>query len=131
LAFVGYIITYSPFEDDLAAFQYVSSIIKHTPGRVLSESSGPLVLNGKTQDIMDFSYSLLLSNSGHWDQSVLVDDIASKRFDLIILRNDKYGNDNERFTHSMSDALYRNYVLNHTLNGGESGDFYLYTPLRN
>ena len=117
----------------------IDSFISNCPGDVISEDLTFLAKNNKKMLFQPYIMSLL-SRKGKWDQTTFVNDLAAKRFKLIILRfnvNDEYHSDNpdvygtagfDRFTIEMEKAISENYLMFGPIIMG-SKSWYLYKPV--
>ncbi len=59
--------------------------IRNTPGDVLAEEIGLIILAGKDVPYDDPQAMAALARVGRWDQQQLLDDLQSRRFSLVIL----------------------------------------------
>jgi hypothetical protein len=133
---------FSSFEKDVQINKDVTNLISSTPGDILSEDAGLVVLNNKTLYI-EWFMNTQLSQKGYWDQSNFVSDLKNKRFSLIILRSDanyqyitnkavednriqeiqKNYSNNKRYTTQMLEAILTNYHLSNNI-----GYYFVYEP---
>jgi hypothetical protein len=115
-----------PTQADVAAGDMISSYIRSTPGDILSEDAGYLVLNKRPVPIEPFVFTQL-SNEGVWDQKGFLQDLQNRRFSLVILdfdlSKDPQFPDSERFTPEMIQEIRANYSLTEKI-----GDTYIYKP---
>jgi hypothetical protein len=117
----GFTVTTADFKNA----QHVSEIITRTPGPILSEDAGLLVLNKKPVLVQPFIMTQL-AEQGLWDQTPVVSDIESQHFSLIILTFDlKCRVDEERLTKEIREAIKTHYTLQKAI-----GDYYLYQPIQ-
>ena len=89
---------------------FISSFIQQAPGRILSETAGPAVLNNKEFLFEPFGLSQLVE-PGYWDQELILSDIKAQRFSLIALKVNRQTRWNIfRFTPEIIEAIKNNYV---------------------
>lgn len=82
--------------------------IRHTPGDVLAEEIGLILMAGKPVPYDDPLTMAALSRIGRWDQQQLLDDIERRRFSLILLpANPRH----ELWTPEVLAAIRANYDL--------------------
>lgn len=133
---------YDHLAKDLKTNEQISSLIQSTSGQVLTEDAGQALLNGKNLYI-EWFMATQLNMQGKWDQSTFIDELQSKKYSLIILKNDariRYnlltlkGSEklkviqqrisyNQRYSAKMLSAIITNYHLT-----GEVGEYYIYKP---
>ncbi|HET8627907.1 MAG TPA: hypothetical protein VFL91_10830 [Thermomicrobiales bacterium] len=104
--YAGELTVPSPAEQHQLAL--IVNNLRHTPGDVLSEDVGLLVLAGKPVPYDDPQAMAALSRVGRWDQSQLLDDLAHQRFSLVILPPSTRP---ELWTDQTLAAIHANYYL--------------------
>lgn len=116
----------TPSRDDHDTAQRISAMIQITPGDILSEDAGLLVLNKRPVLFQPFEFTQL-ARTGLWDQSRFVRDIEDQKFTLLILGSDIQGSyDEERFTPEMAAVIANSYILKEKIR-----DWYIYKPIKN
>jgi 4-amino-4-deoxy-L-arabinose transferase-like glycosyltransferase len=116
----------TPSRYDRETERQISAMIQTTPGDILSEDAGLLVLNKRPVLFQPFEFTQL-ARAGLWNQRQFVRDIENKKFSLLILGSDIQGPyDEERFTSEMAAAIANSYVLQEKI-----GDWYTYKPKKN
>ena len=122
---------------DAAAKDYeaLSSIIKNANGPILSEDASLLVLNNRSGDIFEFFALSRLSEAGLWNQSELINEIRSQRFEEVILHIDVTKDttnepENYRFTKEMIEEIRNKYVSVEMIGDETNYDYryYVYRP---
>ncbi len=109
---------------DFPANQQLATLLRQTPGIVLSEDMGALATAGKPVAYYTFQYSSL-ARSGKWDQRWELDGLRDGAFPLVILERgtredvDHY----RRFTREFVSTLDRYYARTQTI-----GKYEIYTP---
>ena len=115
-----------PTELDTASAEKVSSYVATTAGDILSEDAGFAVLN-KREVAIEPGHLSHLSRRGMWDQKGFLEDLANKRFSLVVLGFDVSGDVvfpyNLRYTDEMREGIRENYHLVEIV-----GDWYVYKP---
>lgn len=97
----------TPSDEYEASGKLITDLIRNVRGDVISEYAGYMIQNGKKMIFQPFAMTQLIKR-GLWDQSFMLKDIESNRFDLIIMS--KVGLDLGRWTKEMNDAVVQNYV---------------------
>jgi hypothetical protein len=87
-------------------------LIRRTEGDVLSEDTGLLLLTGRQVLLEPFEFTQMFRD-GTWNQRPLLQDIARRRFALIVLR----WNEQDRWSVGMKRAIMRNYYVMKTVGG--------------
>ncbi|MCA9393571.1 MAG: glycosyltransferase family 39 protein [Candidatus Omnitrophica bacterium] len=90
----------------------LSAYVRDSPGEVLSEYTGYLVINGKQPVYQPFSMTQL-AERGLWDEEKFIADIERGRFSLIVMTN--VGMGYGRWSQRMIDAVKSHYDLIDTL----------------
>lgn len=122
-AHIPYLTGHTPTNADLKNAEKISSEIINTPGSILSEDGGLLVVNRRQILFQPFVFTQL-ARQNLWDQGNFVADIRENRFPLIILTfNINYETDKERLTEEMVEAIRRGYHLENRI-----GIYYIYLP---
>jgi hypothetical protein len=109
---------------DFPANQELATVLRQTPGIVISEDMGALVTSAKPVAYYTFQYSSL-ARSGKWDQSWELNGLRDGDFPLVILERgtredvDHY----RRFTREFVSALDRYYARTQSI-----GKYEVYTP---
>ncbi len=109
---------------DFPANQQLATVLRQTPGIVISEDMGALVTSGKPVAYYTFQYSSL-ARSGKWDQSWELNGLRDGNFPLVILERgtredvDHY----RRFTREFVSMLDRYYARTQSI-----GKYEVYTP---
>lgn len=113
----------TPTMTDRINGQKVSSYVKNTTGKVLSQDAGFVVLNNK-ELLVDLFLFTQLYRKDLVDQSELVSDIQNKEFSLILLKFDvKKAERSDCLTDEMLNAARNSYHLVETIGGN-----YIYEP---
>jgi hypothetical protein len=90
------------------------AFISNTPGEILADDPGLLLMEGKPIRYDDASTQGPAAAIGKWDQSGLLDDIAHRRFSAIMIpvdvRTERYDHAG-RWTPEMIAAIRANYQL--------------------
>ncbi len=102
--------------------QRISQFVKNTPGPIISEDAGLLVLNGKEVLYQPFICTQL-AHQGIWDQGRFLEDITNKKFSAIILTFKLDDFDRARLTDEMAEVMKNNYILKQKI-----GMYYIYVP---
>lgn len=122
-AHMPYLTGHTPTNTDKKNAEKISLEIINTPGSILSEDGGLLVVNRRQILFQPFVFTQL-ARQNLWDQGKFVADITEKRFSLIILTfNINYEIDKERLTEEMAEAIRRSYYSEEKI-----GDYYIYRP---
>ncbi len=122
-AHMPYLTGHTPTNTDIKNAEKISVEIINTPGSILSEDGGLLVVNRRQILFQPFVFTQL-ARQNLWDQGKFVADITEKRFSLIILTfNINYEIDKERLTEEMAEAIRRSYYSEEKI-----GDYYIYRP---
>jgi len=82
--------------------------VRHTPGEVLAEEIGLIILAGKPVPYDDPQAMAALARIGRWDQQQLLDDLNARRFTLVILPANPR---DELWTPEVLAAIAANYDL--------------------
>lgn len=115
----------TPTESWFRSGQRLSSYVKNANDPIFSEYVGFLVVNGKLviyQPLFSFTQ---LEYQGVWNHSHFINELKDKRYSLVILGFDIYGNEYRRslFTDKILNVIRDNYHLLEKVGG-----FYIYTP---
>ncbi|MCD4781345.1 MAG: glycosyltransferase family 39 protein [Candidatus Omnitrophica bacterium] len=97
-----------PDEYNKKIAQQLNQLVHDAPGEVLLEYAGYAAINGKLSLYSPFAMTEL-SDRGHWDQSLLINDIVSQRFDLIVLSD--IGIHYQSWTEEIVQAVRAHYDL--------------------
>lgn len=104
---------YGQLEPDDPPERYVN-FIKNTPGEILADDPGLLLMAGKPIRYDDPSTQGPAVRLGAWDQRGMLDDIANKRFSAIMLRVDVRKETIDpagRWTNEMLEAVRDHYEV--------------------
>lgn len=109
---------------DTPANQQLDTLLKQTPGTIISEDMGALATSGKPVAYYTFQYSML-ARSGKWNQMWELNGLRDQQFPLVILEHgtredvDHY----RRFTREFVSALDRYYAHTQTI-----GKYEIFAP---
>jgi hypothetical protein len=136
LSLVGDLASFSNDAGYIDTYKVLSGYLNDTPGRLLSEDAGLLVINNRSKDVFEFFVFSSLSRSGKWNETRFVTDIENRNFDLLLLHlnstNPRLPDaERERYTEGMLKAIKENYALRATLNNNSNlteFTFFVYEP---
>jgi len=116
-------------QEGLDAARQLLREVDRANGPVVAEDPVFLTLNVRRPVINPFIMKQL-AQEGMWDQSPFVDDIADRRFPLIVTTEDfNTGDDFARYTREMVEAIRENYRLADQYDLGVGGQVYfVYRP---
>ncbi|HEX8217942.1 MAG TPA: hypothetical protein VF914_01875 [Chloroflexia bacterium] len=80
-----------PLEERAERMRQLDKVVQDTPGSIFSEDQWLLLKNGKAVLYDDPVAMSALARSGAWDESVLLEDLARRKFALVILQYDLTG----------------------------------------
>ena len=117
-----------PFQQaEAAPAQFLVMELLNVDGEVLSEDIAASLMAGKEVLYQPFIMAQL-AREGKWDDTVLVDQIASGRFALILTEKNLEDEYFYGFTKEIRDALLKHYYLDESIRLARGDPRYLYRP---
>ncbi|MGI8588850.1 MAG: ArnT family glycosyltransferase [Chloroflexia bacterium] len=102
-----------PLDEKATRFELLERAVADAPGSsVLTEDAWLALRAGKALPYDDPAMMTIQANSGHWDQRDFLNDIARRRFGLVVLEQDITGEtDTPRWSAAGLAALQANYAV--------------------
>jgi len=103
-----------PTPSERRGYSQVASYLANSSGPVYSDNVGILVITGQEVKVTDPFTMATAVRLSRWNDTAIVDDIAAKRYRLIVLRiniNNNDGNIPSDETRGIIEAIRTNYVI--------------------
>jgi hypothetical protein len=100
-----------PLDERAERMRQLEKVVQTTPGYMLSEDQWLLLKNGKEVLYDDPVAMASLARTGAWDESVMLEDLARRKYSLVILQYDVTGESyNPRWSDRGLTTLQANYT---------------------